>query len=393
MKVWIKKTFGFGLASLLSDLSHEMTVSLIPVLVSDLVGSVNTPLFLGLLSGVPDACAACLRIFSGFMSDRINRKKPLILTGYFLSALFSALAGYSYSIRSLLFYRIISFAGSGLREPPRDLLIAASVEPAYYGRAFGLKSAMDTLGALIGPLIALICAQYFLPRYIFAFSFIPGIAAVFAILFYTQENASKDTQSDTSVSFFTALGQMPRSFIVFLGIFFILDLGFINKLILLGRTKEMLGEEHAFYLLILLYAIFNASRACSEYCIGRLSDTINRLYLLAAFGCGMLIVVSCMLASDNSSIYFCIFLFIAAGICAATIGTLKKAYAADLLPKTLRGTGFGILQASEGLALLLSGLLIGSLWHSFGSIVAFGFSMAIAMVSATALLLFARTIS
>src|SRR5205085_2756896 len=121
-----------------------MTISLIPVLVAQFVGAAQAPLFLGIISSACDAFASFLRLIAGFLTDRLPRKKPLIMFGYGIAAIFTSLTGFTRSIGGILLCRILSFTGSGLREPPRDALIATIIEPAEYGRAFGLRNAMDT---------------------------------------------------------------------------------------------------------------------------------------------------------------------------------------------------------------------------------------------------------
>src|SRR5579872_1863495 len=117
MKRWIKNIFGFGLASFFGDFSHEMTISLVPVLVTQFVGPALAPFYLGIIASISDAFASFLRIIAGFLTDRLPRKKPLIMFGYGIAALFSTLVGFAHSILQILLYRMLSFAGSGLREP------------------------------------------------------------------------------------------------------------------------------------------------------------------------------------------------------------------------------------------------------------------------------------
>ncbi|MFA6065770.1 MAG: MFS transporter [Candidatus Babeliaceae bacterium] len=387
MKTWIKKVFGFGLASFLSDFSHEMTISLIPILVTQFVGPVQAPFFLGIISSISDAFASFLRLVSGFLSDRLSRKKPLIMLGYGMSALFSTLVGFTHSIGGVLFYRMLSFTGSGLREPPRDALIAATIEPPYYGRAFGLKSAMDTLGSLIGPLVTFACVGILSMHWIFVLSCIPGMLAVAAIFFFTQDLRIHAKNTRISVaSLWHDVRLLPRSFTLFLLILFIFDVGSFNKLLLLSRVQEIIVLEKMSIAqgLVLLYALFNSARAGSEFFIGLLSDYIHRVVLLALCGCGLLAVVAFLLLSSHGSLVYCAGIFALAGISAAAMTTLKKACAADMLPAHIRGLGYGVLQAAEGFAMLISSALIGFLWTHYSPTL--GFSYVIVM-SLTAMLL------
>lgn len=383
MQNWIKKTVGFGIASFLSDFSHEMTISFIPILITQFVGAERAPLFLGIIASLGDAFASFLRIIAGYLTDRIAHKKPLIMVGYFISALFSTLVGFAHSAWEALWYRILSFTGSGLREPPRDALMAATIEPMYYGRAFGLQRALDTLGSLIGPLVAFACIQLFSMRMIFILSFIPGILAVLAILLWTQDKTITQKKSFITSTFWQDLSHLPRSFLVFLSILFIFHLGNFNKLLLLSRAQEMLygHEAGAAKGLVLLYAFFNIARACSEFIIGLLSDFINRILLLALLGFGLFAVTGFMLIASSATFMYCSIAFIIAGMSMATITTLKKACAADMLPDHIRGLGYGILQASEGFALLISSALIGFLWTHISASLAFSYVIIMSLIA------------
>lgn len=393
MKTWIKKVFGFGLASFFGDFSHEMTISLVPILVTQFVGAAQAPFYLGLIASLTGAFASLLRIFSGILTDRIPRKKPLIAFGYGIAALFSTLVGFAHSVGAVLLYRIIAFTGSGLREPPRDALIAATIEPINYGRAFGLRNGMDTLGALVGPLVALACANIFSVRAIFALSFIPGILAVVAIMLFTEDIKIAPIISKTSWKFWEDLFKLPSSFIFFSSILFVLQLGNFDKLLLFARTQEIINvpKEHIAWLLIFLYALFNFVRACGEFIIGLLSDYINRITLLAIFGCGSFIGTTVLLITPHASLFHCICIFILSGISTAAIFTLKKACAADMLPADVRGLGYGTMEAIEGFAILISNLFIGFLWTQYSPLLGFSFSI-IMNVIALFLLIYFRSI-
>lgn len=385
---WIKKIFGFGLASFLSDFSHEMTISLIPVLVAQFVGAAQAPLYLGIISSVSDAFASFLRLIAGYLTDILPRKKPLIMLGYGMSALFSALVGFTHSISGLLACRMLSFAGSGLREPSRDAVIATIIEPENYGRAFGLRNAMDTLGSLVGPLVAFVCIGIVSTRSIFLLSFIPGILAVAAILFLTQDVPITKKTTKISPTFWNDFVLLPRPFVIFLTVMFIFDVASFNKLLLLSRTQEILAGSHysSAQWLVLLYVFFNSARACSEFMIGLLSDYINRIFLLALLGCATLAVVALLLITPHASFAYCAGICALAGVSAAAVLTLKKACAADMLPADIRGFGYGVLQASEGFASLISSALVGFLWSHYSPTLGFLYVMVLSSI-ATVLLL------
>jgi len=395
MKMWIKKVFGFGLASFFGDFSHEMTISLIPLLVTQFVGAALAPIYLGLIASIGDACASIVRLFSGLMSDRLSRKKPLIMLGYGITALFSMLVGFTNSIGQLFLCRVLAFTGSGLREPPRDALIATVIEPEHYGRAFGLRNAMDTLGALGGPLFAFFCAGIFSLKELFALSFIPGICTVLAILFFThdaEKNTTPPKISKKTLSLLHDFMQLPYAFKLFTGTLFIFDLCNFNKLLLLARTQEMLGLDLATGVqsMVLLYALFNIVRACSELIIGFISDRFNKIILLAFIGCGLFAYVAFLLMPAHASFGYSASVFSLAGISAAAFTTLKKACAAEMLPAEIRGTGYGVLQACEGFATLISSALVGFLWSYYSATISFSYVIFLSLLSLILLLRLAR---
>jgi len=394
MYSWVKKVFGFGVASFFSDFSHEMTVSLIPILVAQFVGAAQVPLFLGIISSISDAGASFLRIFAGFLSDRWAHKKPLIILGYGMSAVFSMLVGFAHSVWGILTFRLLSFTGSGVREPSRDALIATSVEPQYYGRAFGLQRAMDTLGALCGPLVTAACIPFFSMKEVFLLSLIPGILAVVAIVFLTTDVPTLTaTRSVSLAALRTDIMRLPTSFLLFVGIVFIFDLSWFNKLLLLSRAQEllMLDATAAMQILVALYAFFNAARAGGEFTIGLLSDYVHRILLLAFLGCGLFALVAFLLMAPQASFAYCALVFVLAGISAAALTTLKKACAADMLPSDVRGLGYGVLQASEGVGSLISSAVVGFLWTHYSVVVSFSYVIILSTLAMFLLLFFRMT--
>lgn len=391
MKQWIKKIWGFGLASFFSDVSHEMTVSLIPIIVGQFVGPAYVPFALGVIASISDAFASFLRLFSGVLSDRIARKKPLIALGYAMSGFFSMLVGFAHSASAVLMYRMLSFAGSGLREPPRDALIAATIDPAYYGRAFGLRNAMDTVGSLVGPLIALVCLRVFSIKSVFLLSCVPGILSVVAIIYYTQDIPVPAT-SKPREWWWHSFALLPRSFVLFVSIFFVFELGCFDKLLLLARTQELLGGSSTSVasMMVLLYALFNASRACAEYLIGWLGDMIDSIVLLAVLGCGVFIALSLLLCVTHASLLYCMLVFVLSGVSTATTYTLKKSCAAHMLPSDMRGTGYGFMQAMSGMAALFAHAFIGFLWTWHTAQLGFGYAALCATIAMGALLFFKK---
>lgn len=376
-KHWFSKDLlGFSLASFFNDFSHEMTTAILPMFVKTLVGESQAPTVLGLMSGISNAAASFMKLFSGWLSDRITRHKWLLVIGYALTPLFSALIGTAHYAWQIIAYRTIGWMGRGLREPPRDAWLASIAGKQHYGKVFGFQRAFDTLGALIGPIIVFFIINQVSLRTIFFLSLIPGIFSVLSIIFLTTEQQKKDTYAYKP--FFTQFKELPRSFIYFVVIRTIFTLANFDRTLLILRAQEMLTGKSTTLVAtgwaIGLYALFNLVRAISEYTIGIFSDHSNRALLLAIAGFGLFGCMCVGLIFVGSSVLLWLFLFVIAGISTATVTTLEKAYTADLVPDTLRGTGYGLLQATDGMGTLIGNVTIGFIWHSFTASYAFSYA-------------------
>jgi MFS family permease len=363
---WLNKNIlGAGLTSFFSDMSHEMTTAVLPVFLVNLVGGALAPQLLGIISGLSDASSSFVKTFSGWISDKIKKRKGLMMIGYAATGLFAGLTGFAASWWGVLMYRTFAWMGRGLREPPRDALIADSVSPKYYGRAFGFHRAMDTLGAIAGPLFVFFALARVGIHSIFIYSFIPGILAVFVVVLFTKEIPQKDNRTQ-SMGFWKDIAALPKEFRLFLLIMFLFGIGNFNRTLLLLRMQEVLtptaGLIMAGSLTILLYTLRNAVQAVADYIVGHLSDIFGRKVLLAFFGFFIFGVLSLGLAYPIPTLWFFVIIFILSGISAASYMALEKAYAADLLPSNLRGTGYGVLQTIDGIGDFISSFMVGFLW-------------------------------
>jgi MFS family permease len=223
---------------------------------------------------------------------------------------------------------------------------------------------------------------------VFLISFIPGILAVLAIFFLTKE-ISQRSRKQQSMGFWKDIVSLPKSFHFFLLAMFVFGLGNFNRTLLLLRAQQVLtpltGLAIAGSFSILLYAFRNIIQAISDYFLGRLSDTFSRKILLSFFGFFIFGVMSLGLAFPVPKLWFFILLFFLSGISAAASTALEKAYAADLLPSPLRGTGYGVLQTIDGLGDFLSSFLVGFLWSAISPTFAFVFAALLSFGSATLL--------
>jgi MFS family permease len=351
---------GFGLASFWMDLSHEMITAALPSFVAFLSGTTQAPHYLGLISGLSDGMASFVKLISGNLSDKTHQRKIFVVCGYSLGSALSLIA-FASNLWHVALCRTLSAIGKGLREPARDALIAESVLPRYYGRAFGFHRAMDTCGAILGPAAMLFLMPLLALRGIFLLSFLPALCAVLSILFLTKDSTK---QQDNSSLPQEKHAQLPRHFIHFASIVLIFSLGNFNRMLLLLRVQGIMQKNdlQLTRIIILLYVLFNVIRACGEYGIGWLSDYINRTKILAIGGYALFSLTTLLLALPITSKSIMTLVFIIAALSTATVTALTKACAAEILPAESRGKGFAILQTIQGIGTLISSSIVGFLW-------------------------------
>jgi len=384
---WLNRNVAaMGFTSLFSDASHEMTTAALPSFLTELVGAASAPQILGLITGLSDASSSFVKMFSGWLSDKLRKRKPLVVLGYALTGLFVGIIGFARDWIETFVYRVLAWMGRGTREPPRDALLADSVDKRFYGHAFGFHRAMDTVGAITGPLLAFLLVSSLGLRNVFFLSMIPGFLAVLTIAIGVKETARKQEERK---GLFWHMKSLPKDFKVFLFIMFIFGIANFNRTLLLLRVQEVLtplnGIIIAASISMLLYTIRNIAQALADYGIGSISDRMGRKSLLALFGFFLFGITSIgfIYAAD---IYFFTLLFILSGISAATYTALEKAYAADLLPSNIRGTGYGILQTIDGIGDFTSSFVVGTIWAMISPELSFVYA-ALLSFAATLLLL------
>jgi len=388
---WLNKNImGFGLASFFGDVCYEMTSGILPLFLSTFVPAAMVPTALGTISGVSDALASFVKLGAGWLSDRVHARKPFIVIGYALTGIFSAIVGLSTSVAQVLGFKSLAWVGKGLREPARDAAIADSVEQKYYGRAFGFHRAMDSIGAVVGPLLMFAIMNYITLRTAFLLSIIPAALSVLSVVVLTHEVAEGE-QREAKDGFFTQLNALPASFKMFVGVMFLFGIGNFSKTLFLLRAQDLFATQTTPLIagswVVLLYALYNVARAIAEFSIGLLSDIIGRKTLLAIIGFGLFGVCSGAMMFPITTFYLFAVLFITAGISAAAVGALERSTAADLLPVQLRATGFGLLQTIDGIGDLVSSVVVGVLWASISPLAGFAYA---AILSFAAMLLLLR---
>ncbi len=365
---WLNKTIlALGFVSFFSDLGSEMATSVLPAFMISLGYSAA---FLGVIEGFANASNSFTSILAGWGSDYTARRKPFAAIGYFLAALGIGFLSFAKGWWQLVFGRILTRVGKGVREPARDALLVSAAEPKVYGRMFGFHRMMDNLGAIFGPLLALIFLKIFPVRVIFMIAFVPVLFSCLIIIF-----AIKEVYAYTPAFIHHPdIAQLSNNFKTYLLAVGIFSLGNCAASLLILRVLELLkpsiGSSDAGWYSVLFYALFNALYALFSYPVGYLADVIGKKiviiigYLLMALGFAGF-------AFTSASYVHLILLFIITGLAYAIVDSVQRAIAADLLPHEIQGTGYGILAAVTGIGSLFSSMMVGFLWSGVSPLIAF----------------------
>lgn len=364
---------GFG--SLFTDVSTEMVIPVLPAFVTGtLKASVAS---LGVIEGVAECTATVLRIFSGWLSDRIGRRKPFMLLGYGLSTAAKAAMGLAGSWSAVLALRFSDRVGKGLRNPPRDALIADSVPAAHLGWAFGLHRAMDTIGAVLGPLVAFALLRAFPGdlRRIMVLAAVPAaLALVVLVLFVRAPRREARPSGRSLLGELGALGPTVHRFIAVAAVF---SLGGSSMAFVLLRAGQAgFGTTQ----IPLVYALYNVVCAVLAWPLGTLSDRVGRRPLLLA---AYLSFAACYaLLAWRATPWVVLVAFVGLGIHTALLEGSQRSMLADLAGQERRGTAYGLYYAAVGAALLPASVVGGLLWDRLGPAVTFGASTALALLAA-----------
>lgn len=360
--VWV-----LGFVSLLMDVSSEMIHSLLPVFMTVAIGISATAV--GVIEGAAEATALIIKVFSGVLSDYLGKRKWLAVFGYGLGALSKPLFALAGSAGGLFSARFIDRIGKGIRGAPRDALVADVTPSEIRGAAFGLRQALDTVGAFTGPLLAiglmLLWADNF--RAVFWVAVIPAALAVALLACGVREPATPAlTEKRPFPISRAALAQLPRSYWAVVTIGAVLTLARFSEAFLVLRAYQG-GLALAWIPLVMVF--MNLVYAALAYPCGRLADRMPRRTLLA-LGIVPLIVADLLLAHSAQWQWLASGLLFWGMHMAATQGLLA-ALVADRAPPQLRGTAFGMFNLASGLAMLAASVLAGVLWDRLGAAATF----------------------
>lgn len=411
--------------SLLTDLSSEMIYPLLPVFLGTTLGA--SARFVGVVEGAAESTAALLKLASGWWSDRVRRRKPLVVAGYLLASVARPLVAAAQSAGHVLAIRLVDRVGKGIRSSPRDALIADSVHPAERGRAFGFHRAADHLGAVVGPLVAFALMRWGGAgmRTVFWLAAVPAAAAVLVLLVGVREKeragapqaaapaggpphaedaldtgdvrhqsaprvietvqggppgahasaAASPRRHATDAD--VAAAALPRRFWLFVGAVLLFTLGNSTDAFLLLRASQ-LGVATA--LVPVLWSMLHVVKSASSTPGGALSDRLGRKPLIVA---GWLLYAVVYFAFGRATdAWHAWALFAIYGVFFGLTEGTEKALVADLVPATRRGAAFGWYNLAVGLAALPASVIFGAVWDRAGAPAAFGFGALMALVAA-----------
>ncbi len=357
---WLNRTvLAIGLASLLSDVGHEMATTVMPALLAGFGAGAGA---LGLIEGLADGLSSFAKLASGVTSDRLKHRKPLAVVGYFMTASGMASFAFATSTWHVLVGRVFGWLGRGMRTPVRNVLLTEATTNETRGRAFGLERSMDSAGAVVGPLLALGVSTALGTRMTFALTLVPGLLAAFLITFAVQEKPHAPAPSARRLGDWQELPPVFRRFLLGVGIAGLGD--FSKTLLILFATQAWaprLGHGHAATLAMAYYVGYNVvyTAACSV--AGALADRFPPRRVLAAGYLIAAVPALALLAPGDSFSKFGV-VFGVSGLYMGFWETVESTTAAGLVPEPIRGTGFGLLATVNGIGDLVSSVLVGALW-------------------------------
>ncbi|MFB0518130.1 MAG: MFS transporter [Acidobacteriota bacterium] len=373
-----KNVFALGLMSLFTDISSQMIFPLVPLFLSNVLGAGKG--IIGLIEGVAESTASLLKVFSGWLSDKMGRRKFLIFGGYSFSAVSKIIFALSTIWQHVLVGRFLDRVGKGVRTSPRDALIADSISRERRGRYFGFHRMMDSLGGVIGTLLAYFFLSRFHSNYrqVFLIAIAPAVVAVLFILKVKEKRPLPEGTQRLPLKEFRLV---DKRFKLFIAISLLFSLGNFSFAFFILKAEEM---GVAVSLIPLVWLVYNIAFAVSATPMGALSDRVGRKKVLA-LGYALFGGVSLGFLLTGSPLYVWL-LFAIYGVFMAVFESVSRAFASDLARPEMRGTALGIYHTTVGLAAFPANAIAGLLWRSWGSLAIFSYGAGLAFFSSLLLL-------
>ena len=378
--------FFLGLISFLTDLSTEMVYPLIPLYLVGTFGASHA--LVGIIEGIAESLASLLKVYSGYLTDRFQKKKLLAFSGYAAGLFYKAALIFAGSWPGILGARVIDRFGKGIRTSPRDVLVSESADKQNMGKAFGVHKALDMFGAAFGILAVFLIMKNSGGDYdyknLFALSMIPAVLGLFMFIF-VKERKNKTVANTAALPFWKNMGKIDGQLKLYLSVVFIFTLGNSSKAFMILKACDVgFDDLNA----VLLFMIYHIVAAILSVPLGKLSDKVGRKNLLVPgyvafslcyFGFAFLGTKPGMIA-----------VFALYGVYTAMITGVERAFVAEIAPGELKGTMLGLHSTIAGVALLPASVTAGILWTSFGSSVPFVFGAVMSLIAAALLMLFMK---
>jgi MFS family permease len=366
-----------GFVSLFTDISSEMVFGLLPLFLTSQLGASRA--LLGLVEGTAEMLGYTVRMASGAASDRVQKRKPLVIIGYSISAVSKPFFAFASGWVDAFVVRSIDRVGKGIRTAPRDALISESVHESKVSRAFGLHRSMDQAGAIIGPLIAFALFPFIGFTGIFYLSLVPGAIAIIILIFFVKEKFVP-VQIKQSVAGNVRAVLAEKRFVALLAIMGIFSVGAFNFSFVLIRGSDLgLGND----MVVLLYAIINGAHTLVGFPAGILADRIGREAMLS-ISYGVFLASTVLMLWSTSSAHA----YVLAAVYGAYIGiaeTVQRALVPRYVASQFRGTAYGLYNLVIGFSFLAANVIFGLLLDSSGIAAAATYSIATSVVAIAAL--------
>jgi MFS family permease len=375
-----RNVYVFGATSFLNDTASEMAYWILPAFLSSIGAG---PAQLGIIEGVAESVAAMAKLWSGLLTDRVQRRKPLVVFGYALANVLKPVLAVATSWWHVLLIRFGDRTSKGIRGAPRDVMLSESVPKENVGAAFGLLQSMDSAGAIAGPLIALVIVAHYGVRGVFWAAAIPGLFSIAIVAFGARETgdrASRAAHQDAPML------PLPSHFYFMLAAVTLFSLGNSSDMFLVLRAQEVgIGARYA----PLLGLVFNVTYTAASWPAGYISDRASR-HILAASGYLVFAVVYALFAAapSHGSLWAMMSFY---GFYYALTSPVLRALVVDQVPHAARGRAFGYFYFSTSIAALIASIATGELWKHYGAELPLNISAALALVAAILLLAGART--
>lgn len=354
-----KQVFILGMVSLFTDIASEMLYPVTPIFLTTVLGS--SMAVVGVIEGIAEVTAGLLKGYFGNLSDKVGKRSIFVVLGYGISALAKPLPGIFQNIPTVLISRVSDRIGKGIRTAPRDALLA-SYSDGNSGAVFGFHRAMDTLGAAIGPVIALILLNFYPNNFqlIFLIAFVPSVIAVFfTFLIKDKQNSAKIKNKKNYLEFWKSAPKEYKKILLLITLFSLVN---SSDVFLILKSKDISNSGS---LAILGYVFYNLIYAAASYPLGGIADKLGKQKVFS-FG---LIVFSAVYFGFAfvDSINFIWILFAFYGIYAASTEGISKAWISDMIPDEQRGSAIGLLTMLSSFAIMIGSFFTGVLWDKFGS--------------------------